>query len=65
MCESRLINIEMVVADLQKTVDDLNNVVIDMGKQLDYLKKMNRYLLENLEKDVVKPLAEEVPPPHY
>lgn len=65
MCEDRLINIEMVVADLQKTVDELNTVVIEQGKQIEHLQKMNRYILDNMDKDVVKPLSEETPPPHY
>ena len=65
MCEGRLINIEMVIADLQKTIDDLNNVVIEQGKKIEYLQKINRYLLDNMEKDVVRPLSEETPPPHY
>ncbi len=65
MCEGRLINIEMVIADLQKTIDDLNTVVIEQGKKIEYLQKINRYLLDNMEKDVVRPLSEETPPPHY
>ncbi len=65
MSENRLINIETAVAELQKTVDDLNSVVIEQEKKIEYLQKMNRYLIENIDKDVVKPLAEETPPPHY
>ena len=65
MSENRLINIETAVAELQKTVDELNSVVIEQGKKIEYLQKMNRYLIENMDKDVVKPLAEETPPPHY
>ena len=65
MCENRLINIEMVIADLQKTVEELNTVVIEQGRQIEHLQKMNRYLLENMDKDLVKPLSEETPPPHY
>ena len=63
--ESRLIDIEMALAVLQKNFDELNNVVIEQAKQIDYLKKINKYLLDNMEKDVVKPLEEETPPPHY
>lgn len=65
MSEERLINIEMAMADLQKTVDELNEVVIKQGKQIEYLQKMNRYLIDNLDKDTVKPLEDETPPPHY
>ncbi len=65
MTEERLVNIEMALADLEKTIDELNSVVIEQGKRIEYLNKMNRYLLDNMEKDVVKPLSEETPPPHY
>ena len=63
--ENRLIDIEMALAVLQKNFDELNNVVIEQAKQINHLQKLNRYLLDNIEKDVVKPLDEETPPPHY
>lgn len=63
--EDRLINIEMALADLEKTVDELNAVVTEQAKQIEHLTKLNRYILDNMEKDVVKPLSEETPPPHY
>ena len=63
--ENRLIDIEMALAVLQKNFDELNSVVIEQSKQIAHLQKLNRYLLDNMEKDVVKPLAEETPPPHY
>ena len=63
--EQRLINIEIALADLEKTVDELNAVVTEQSKQIEHLTKINRYLLDNMEKDVVKPLSEETPPPHY
>ena len=63
--ENRIINIEIALAELQKTVDELNLVVIDQAKKIESLQKINRYLLDNIEKDVVKPLSEETPPPHY
>ncbi|MBQ8677784.1 MAG: SlyX family protein [Alphaproteobacteria bacterium] len=63
--ENRLINIEMALSDLQKTVDELNEVVIEQGKTIEHLNKINRYILDNLDKTIVKPLEEETPPPHY
>lgn len=63
--EERLVAIETVLAVQEKFVDDLNQVVIEQGKKIDFLVKQNQYLLQNMNEDVVKPLSEETPPPHY
>lgn len=63
--EERLIAIEIALSLQEKFVDDLNQVVIAQGKKIDFLVKQNQYLLNNMTEDVVKPLSEEVPPPHY
>lgn len=63
--EQRLIEIETALSLCEKNIDDLNAVVIEQGKKIDYLIKQNKYLLAKLEEDVVKPLSEETPPPHY
>ena len=63
--EERLIDIETAIANQDKIIDDLNQVVIMQGKQIDHLLRQNQYLLTVLENDTVKPQGEEVPPPHY
>lgn len=63
--EQRLIEVETALAQSEKYIDDLNAVVIEQGKKIDYLIKQNKYLLAKIEEDVVKPLSEETPPPHY
>lgn len=63
--EERLIDIETAIANQDKIIDDLNQVVIMQGKQIDNLIKQNQYLLSVLEDETVKPLSEETPPPHY
>lgn len=63
--EERLIAIEMAVACAEKTIDELNEVVIAQGKRIDSLKKQNQYLLNKIDDEVVKPMSEETPPPHY
>ena len=63
--EERLISIETALACQEKAFDELNQVVIAQGQMIDFLLKQNRYIVSNLEADVVKPLSEEVPPPHY
>lgn len=63
--ESRLIDIEMAVTNLQRMVDDLNDVVIKQGKTIDLLIKEHKILASMLNDENVKPLSEETPPPHY
>lgn len=63
--EERLIKIEMALANQEKTLDELNKVVFEQGQKIDHLLKLNKYLLDLVDKDVVKPLSEETPPPHY
>lgn len=63
--EQRFIDIESAIANQDKIIDDLNQMVIMQGKQIDNLLRQNQYLLSVLENDTVKPLGEEVPPPHY
>lgn len=63
--EERFINIEMAIANLQKTVDELNEVVINQGNLIDKLHKENKALAGMIDDDTVKPLSEETPPPHY
>lgn len=63
--DERLIVIESALAMQEKFVEELNQVVIEQGKKIDYLLKQNKYLMDNLSEDVVKPIEEETPPPHY
>ncbi len=62
---SRLINIEMALDNQAKSLDDLSDVVIKQGKMIDMLIKQNELLKNLLNQDIVKPLSEETPPPHY
>lgn len=63
--EERFTDIEMAVSCLQKTVDELNEVVIAQQKEICRLQKNQTLLLDALKNDNVKPLSEETPPPHY
>lgn len=63
--EERLINIEMALANQEKMLDELNSVLIEQGKKIEYLIKQNQYLLNLADEQGVKPLSEETPPPHY
>ena len=63
--EERLIEIESAIAIQEKTIDELNQVVIEQGRQIDRLIKQNLYLAELLKNETVNPQSEETPPPHY
>ncbi len=63
--EERLINIESALACQEKELDDLNQVVIAQGKEIDALRRQLKLMLESMSQDTVKPLSEETPPPHY
>ncbi|MBP5615848.1 MAG: SlyX family protein [Alphaproteobacteria bacterium] len=63
--ENRLTNIELILTEQQRMLDDLNDVVIRYTKELDALKKQCAYIKTMLERDSIKPLSEETPPPHY
>ena len=63
--EQRLIDIETAIANQDRIIEDLNQVVILQGKQIDNLLRQNQYLISVIESDSVKPMSEETPPPHY
>ena len=63
--ENRLIDIEIALSNQEKMLEELNQVVIEQAKQIDFLKKQNLYLLNIVKEDTVKPQEQEVPPPHY
>ena len=65
MTEQRFIDIETALANQERTLEELNKVVYEQGKKIEQLIKLNKYLLDLADKDVVKPLSEETPPPHY
>ncbi len=63
--EDRLIQIETILAEQERILEDLNQIIIEQGKNIDRLAAQNQYLLSLTKEDTVKPLSEETPPPHY
>ncbi len=63
--EQRLIAIETALAEQERMLEDLNQVIIEQGRTIDRLLKQQRYLLDVVQADAVKPQSEETPPPHY
>ena len=62
---TRLMELEMISDTHQRMLDDLNDAIIRQEKIIEHLQKQNEMLKEALSQDVVKPLSEETPPPHY
>lgn len=63
--EERFINIEIALANHEKMLDELNQVIIEQAKIIEKLQRQNQYLMNLVENDAVKPQSEETPPPHY
>ena len=63
--EERLIEIETDLTHNERMLEDLNEVIIRHEKEIEALKKENALLKNLLERETVKPLSEETPPPHY
>lgn len=66
--EQRLIALEMHIADLDSTVNDLSDMVARQWQAIEDLKAENGRLkdrLEQLEADAGSTPGEETPPPHY
>ena len=62
---SRLIDIEMALDHQAKQIEDLSDVVIKQGKIIDRPIRQTEAFKDMLQQDIVKPLSEETPPPHY
>ena len=63
--EERLMNIEMALANCEKTIEELNLVIIEQATLIDALLKQGRYIANILSSNDLKPQSEETPPPHY
>lgn len=67
--ESRLTELEFVVTHLQRTIHDLNEVIVDQGKRLDTLQREIRLIasdIRQVRESTREPrLAEDEIPPHY
>ena len=62
--EERFIALEMFVADFDRTLKDLNQIVAEQALTIDRLEKEVRFLELHGAGEFVRPLSEEVPPPH-
>ena len=63
--EKRLTDIEICLAEQGRILDDLNTEVLRLSKLVRELEIKFDHLKAAQEETLVKPLAEETPPPHY
>ena len=63
--DERLMDIELAITEQQRMLDELNEVIIRQGRKIDALQKENMLLKNLVERETVKPISEETPPPHY
>ncbi|MCH2534037.1 MAG: SlyX family protein [Bdellovibrionales bacterium] len=63
--EERLTELETKISYQEQTIEDLNQVVIELRWKLDKLEGQCKQLSEQLDKTKIKDKSLEVPPPHY
>ncbi len=64
--EERFITLESIIAENERTLKDLNQIVAEQAMTIARLRREVVYLAQNFDTSgQVRPLSEEVPPPHY
>lgn len=63
--QDRLTDLEMFVSTQEQVIEDLNAEVIHLSKMVESLTNQVKLLRELYKEPTVKPLSEEIPPPHY
>lgn len=66
--DKRIDELETQLAFQESTVTSLNQVITDQQKQIDVLRDQVNQLqqqIQNLSESIVRPEADEPPPPHY
>ena len=63
--EERMTELEMMITDMQKIIDDLNAESVRQAQVMMRLEQEYKNLRRLVDEGVVKPLSEETPPPHY
>lgn len=64
-CDEKIIDLEILMTEYQRIIDDMNDEIIRQGKIITRLEKEVTALKQEIVENNVKPLSEETPPPHY
>ena len=68
--ESRVTDLEIQITYQTKTLEELNSVIIDQQKQLEKIKRINNFLIQNIQNSndhdkISFSTSLEQKPPHY
>ena len=64
-CDEKIIDLEILMTEYQRIIDDMNDEIIRQGKIITRLEKEVTALKQEIVENNVKPLSEETQPPHY
>ena len=60
-----VIDLQIRLTEQERQLEDLNQEVLRLSKLVLRLEKQYTALQEAMQENLVKPLSEETPPPHY
>ena len=64
--EERFITLESIIAENERMLKELNQIVAEQALTIDKLRRDVFFLAQNFDAGgQIRPLSEEVPPPHY
>ena len=63
--EERLTELETKISYQEQTIEDLNQVVVELRWKLEKMEKQCNELIKQMDKSKIKDQSLEVPPPHY
>ncbi len=63
--QDEIVSLQMRLMEQDRQIEDLSKEVIRVSKLVEKLAKEWQNLRESRAENLVKPLSEETPPPHY
>ena len=63
--DENLIDLQIQLTEQSRQLEDLSQEVIRLSKLVGKLEKQYTALQDSITENLVKPLSEETPPPHY
>ena len=63
--QEKIISLEMRLMEQDRQLDDLSKEVLRLSKLVERLSKECQAMRDAMQENLVKPLSEETPPPHY
>lgn len=63
--EKEVVDLQIRLMEQTRQLEDLNQEVLRLSKLVERLEKQYFALRDAMQENLVKPLSEETPPPHY